>query len=125
MGLLEILEWCEDLKMQPVLAVFAGYALKHDIRARGPALTPFVQDALDEIEYVTGSVHTPWGERRANDGHPAPFPLTYVEIGNEDWFDSPAPTRAATRSSMTPSRRNIPSLKLIATTALSIPACRM
>ena len=50
-------------------------------------LEPYVQDALDEIEYVTGGPDTKWGAERAKDGHPAPFKLTYVEIGNEDWFD--------------------------------------
>lgn len=87
MGLLEFLEWCEDLKMQPVLAVYAGYNLNHTHIAAGPALQPYVQDALDEIEYVTGDRSTQWGAERAKDGHSAPFHLTYVEIGNEDWFD--------------------------------------
>ncbi len=87
MGLLEFLEWCEDLRMPPVLAVFAGYALGGEHVGAGPQLTPFVQDALDEIEYVSGSTNTHWGAVRARDGHPAPFPLTYVEIGNEDGFD--------------------------------------
>ena len=42
----------------------------------------------EEIEYVTGDAKTTrWGAERARDGHPAPFPLHYVEIGNEDWFD--------------------------------------
>jgi len=87
MGLLEFLEWCEDLKMQPVLAVYAGYSLGGDHVAPGPDLEPYVQDALDEIEYVTGDVTTKWGAERAKDGHPKAFPLTYVEIGNEDWGD--------------------------------------
>ncbi len=87
MGLLEMLEWCEDLHMQPVLAVFAGFALGGEHVPAGPGLTPYVQDALDEIEYVTGGPQTRWGARRVADGHPAPFPLTYVEIGNEDFFD--------------------------------------
>jgi alpha-N-arabinofuranosidase len=87
MGLLEFLEWCEDLKMQPVLAVYAGYSLGGEHVAPGPDLEPYVQDALDEIEYVTGDVTTKWGAERAKDGHPAAFPLTYVEIGNEDNFD--------------------------------------
>ncbi len=87
MGLLEYLEWCEDLHMQPVLAVFAGYSLRGEHIAPGPALAPFVQDALDEIEYVTGNTSTKWGARRAQDGHPRAFPLTYVEVGNEDNFD--------------------------------------
>jgi alpha-N-arabinofuranosidase len=87
LGLLEFLNWCEDLKMQPVLAVYAGYSLFGEHVEPGPALEPYVQDALDEIEYVTGDVTTKWGAERAKDGHPAPFALTYVEIGNEDWFD--------------------------------------
>ena len=86
-GLLEYLEWCEDLKMQPLLAVFAGYALGGEHVSAGPELTPYVQDALDEIEYVTGGPNTTWGARRIADGHPAPFPLSYVEVGNEDNFD--------------------------------------
>ncbi len=87
MGLLEFLEWCEDLKMQPVLAVYAGYSLAQDHVEPGPALEPYVQNALDEIQYVTGDADTKWGAERAKDGHPAPFPLHYVEIGNEDEFD--------------------------------------
>lgn len=87
LGLLEYLEWCEDCKMEPVLAVFAGYALNGEHVAAGPGLNQFVQDALDEIEYLTGDASTTWGARRIKDGHPAPFPLRYVEIGNEDWFD--------------------------------------
>jgi len=87
MGLLEFLEWCEDMKAEPVLAVYAGYSLKGDHVNPGPDLEPFVQEALEEIEYVIGGTNTTWGARRAQDGHPAPFPLRYVEIGNEDWFD--------------------------------------
>ncbi|HEX3730519.1 MAG TPA: alpha-L-arabinofuranosidase C-terminal domain-containing protein, partial [Opitutaceae bacterium] len=89
MGLLEFLEWCEDLHMQPVLAVFAGLTLDRQAPpvAPGAELQPFVQDALDEIEYVSGDASTKWGSRRAENGHPAPFALHYVEIGNEDNFD--------------------------------------
>jgi len=87
MGLLEFLEWCQDLKMEPVLAVYAGYSLQQEHVEPGAALEPYVQDALDEIEYVTGSTSSKWGSERARDGHPAPFPLHYVEIGNEDQFD--------------------------------------
>jgi alpha-N-arabinofuranosidase len=81
MGLLEFLDWCEDLHMEPLLAVYAGYSLRGQRVAPGPDLAPYVQDALDEIEYLTGSATTTWGARRAKDGHAAPFPLTYVEIG--------------------------------------------
>jgi alpha-N-arabinofuranosidase len=87
MGLLEFLGWCEDLNMNPVLAVYAGYSLKGEHVNPGADLEPYVEDALDEIEYVTGGPDTKWGSERVKDGHPAPFKLTYVEIGNEDWFD--------------------------------------
>lgn len=87
MGLLEFLEWCEDMKAEPVLAVYGGYSLRGMHVNPGVDLQPFVQEALEEIEYVTGDVNTRWGARRAKDGHPAPFKLSYVEVGNEDWFD--------------------------------------
>jgi alpha-N-arabinofuranosidase len=87
MGLLEFLEWCEDMKAEPVLAVYAGYSLRGVHVNPGAALEPFVQEALEEIEYVIGDANTTWGALRARDGHPALFKLNYVEIGNEDWFD--------------------------------------
>lgn len=87
MGLLEFLQWCEDLNMEPVVGVYAGYSMKQEHVNPGPDLEPYVQDALDEIEYITGGTDTKWGSLRARDGHPRPFVLTYVEIGNEDVFD--------------------------------------
>ena len=86
-GLMEYLGWCDDLHMEPLLAVYAGYSLKQQRVAPGDDLKPYVQDALDEIEYITGDTNTTWGARRAQDGHAAPFALHYVEVGNEDWFD--------------------------------------
>ncbi|MGC1870944.1 MAG: alpha-L-arabinofuranosidase C-terminal domain-containing protein [Acidobacteriaceae bacterium] len=87
LGLLEFLEWCQDLHMQPVLAVYAGYSMAQEHVTPGPDLAPYVQSALEEIQYVSGGPETKWGAVRAKDGHPAPFPLTYVEVGNEDEFD--------------------------------------
>ena len=72
----------------PVLAVFAGYNLSGLGTSReGWHARPYVQDALDELQYATGSITTKWGAMRAADGHPAPFTVPYVEIGNEDFFD--------------------------------------
>ena len=87
MGLLEFLMWCQDMGAEPLLAVYAGYSLDGDHVDAGPLLKPYVDDALDEIEYVIGDTTTYWGAKRAADGHPKPFKLSYVEIGNEDWFD--------------------------------------
>jgi alpha-N-arabinofuranosidase len=87
MGLAEFLMWCDDMNAQPLLAVNAGYALKGAFVKPGHDLEPYVQDALDEIEYLIGPTTSTWGAQRARDGHPAPFNLHYVEIGNEDFFD--------------------------------------
>ncbi|MES2775645.1 MAG: alpha-L-arabinofuranosidase C-terminal domain-containing protein [Bacteroidota bacterium] len=87
MGLLEFLLWCEEIGAEPLLGVFAGYALNGDHVDAGPLLQPYIDDALDEIEYIIGDTKTYWGAKRAADGHPAPFKMTYVEVGNEDWFD--------------------------------------
>jgi len=87
LGLLEFLMWCENMRAEPVLGVYAGYSLNGDHVDSGMLLKPFIDDALDEIEYVMGDVKTYWGAKRAADGHPAPFKLRYIEIGNEDWFD--------------------------------------
>ena len=97
-GLLEFAEWCEDLDMEPLLGVFAGYCLgRGGVIAAGPRLEPYVQEALEEIEYLIGDPNTTqWGARRAKDGHPKPFKLTYVEVGNEDWFDRSGPDRNGT-----------------------------
>lgn len=114
-GLLEFLDWCEDLKMQPVLAVYAGYSLAQDHVAPGPDLEPYVQDALDEIEYVTGGPDTKWGAERVKDGHPAPFKLTYVEIGNEDWFDRTNSYDARFTQLYKAIKAKYPDLQLIAT----------
>ena len=86
LGLLEFCQWAEDTGGEPVVGVFAGYVLSGD-HLDGDYIQPFIQDALDEIEYIMGDASTKWGAVRARDGHPEPFPLHYVEIGNEDFFD--------------------------------------
>ncbi|MDQ0760252.1 LamG-like jellyroll fold domain-containing protein [Streptomyces canus] len=118
LGVLEYLQWVEDMKAQPVLAVFAGYTLKGE-HVTGTALEPFIQDALDEIEYVTGPVTSTWGARRAADGHPKPFPLEYVEIGNEDWFDGSGSYDARFTAFHDAIKAKYPHLKLIATTTVT------
>ena len=116
LGLLEYLEWCEDLQMQPVLAVFAGYALQGEYIAAGPKLLPYVQDALDEIEYVTGGAETKWGAERVADGHPAPFKLTYVEVGNEDNADKSGSYDGRFAQFFDAIKARYPALQVIATT---------
>jgi len=120
LGLLEFMEWCEDLGMEPVLAVYAGYSLRGQHLPPGPLLEPFVQDALDEIEYLTGDpLSTHWGALRAKDGHPEPFPLQYVEIGNEDWFDHSKSYDGRYTQFHDAIKARYPRLKLIATTRVT------
>lgn len=115
MGLLEFLEWCEDMQAEPVLAVYAGYSLQGDHLTAGAALAPIVEEALNEIEYVTGDTNTTWGARRATDGHPAPFQLNCVEIGNEDFFDKAKTYDARFAQISDAIRAKYPRLKLIST----------
>ena len=115
MGLMEFLYWCEDLNIEPLLAVHAGYALNGTYVNPGPDLEPYVQDALDEIEFVTGDQNTKWGKVRAQLGHPQPFKLTYVEIGNEDWFDRSGSYDGRYKQIHDAIKAKYPQLQLIAT----------
>jgi alpha-N-arabinofuranosidase len=115
LGLLEFLEWCEDLRMQPVLAVYAGYSLRGDHVAPGADLTPYVGDALKEIEFVAGDRTTPQGKMRATLGHARPFPLTYVEVGNEDTFDRSGSYEGRFAQFYDAIKAKYPKLKVIAT----------
>jgi alpha-L-arabinofuranosidase len=119
LGLLEYLEWCEDLGMEAVLGVYAGYSLNGTFVVPGPDLEPFVQDALDEIEYAIGGTNTVWGARRAADGHPEPFTVEYVEIGNEDFFDGSGSYEGRFAQFHDAIKAAHPELKTIATTAVS------
>jgi alpha-N-arabinofuranosidase len=115
-GLLEFMLWCEELKAEPVLGVYAGLSMKEPPIPAGPKLVPFVQDALDEIEYLTGDVTTPWGARRARDGHPRPFKLTYVEVGNEDNLHGPSGYERRFATFYDAIKARYPAIQLIATT---------
>jgi alpha-N-arabinofuranosidase len=117
-GLPEFLGWCEDLKMEPVLAVYAGYSLRQQHVDPGTNLVSYVQDALDEIEYVTGDAHTKWGAQRVKDGHPKPFKLRFVEIGNEDAFDRSRSYDGRFAQFYDAIKQKYPNLQIIATTPI-------
>ncbi|KAI0402877.1 alpha-N-arabinofuranosidase A [Xylaria palmicola] len=85
LGLLEYLEFAEDLGMELVLAVYAGLSLNGDITPKDQ-LQQFIDDALDQIEFIRGPPTSKWGAVRAKLGHPQPWELKYVEVGNEDWL---------------------------------------
>ncbi|KAF8839676.1 glycoside hydrolase family 51 protein [Paxillus ammoniavirescens] len=88
LGLLEYMYMCEDMEMEPIMAVWAGYSLDGE-SLPDDALDPYIQQAIDQINFVIGdSTVNEYAALRASLGHPEPFPLTYVEIGNEDFFAS-------------------------------------
>jgi alpha-L-arabinofuranosidase len=84
-GYHEFLQFSEDLGADALFVVNAGVScsMRSGTFLEDDALPGLVQDSLDAIEYAIGPPSSPWGALRAKHGHPAPFPLKYVEIGNE------------------------------------------
>lgn len=87
LGFFEYFQFAEDLGAEPVPVVNCGMACQ---ARNGPCvpldeLGPWVQDALDLVEFANGPVTSEWGARRAALGHPEPFNLKYLAIGNEQW----------------------------------------
>ncbi|KAI4870152.1 glycoside hydrolase family 51 protein [Hypoxylon rubiginosum] len=85
LGLVEYLEFAEDIGMEIVLGVYDGLSLNGDITPESQ-LQYYIDDALDEIEFIRGPADSKWGSVRAELGHPDPWKLQYVEVGNEDWL---------------------------------------
>jgi alpha-L-arabinofuranosidase len=82
LGYHEYLQLCEDLGAEPLFVINCGMA--HHETVPVDEMGPWVQDALDAIEYANGPIDSPWGALRAANGHPEPFNLKYMEIGNEN-----------------------------------------
>lgn len=87
LGYFEYFQLCEDIGAQPLPIINCGMACQFNSGELVPLedLGPFVQDALDLIEFANGPVDTTWGAKRAALGHPAPFHLSMLGIGNEQW----------------------------------------
>lgn len=85
-GYHEFLQYCEDIHSDAMFVCNAGMSclFRNGDYVEGKELDALVQDALDAIEYAIGGVDTRWGAERARNGHPNPFPLKYVEVGNEN-----------------------------------------
>ncbi|XP_020580500.1 alpha-L-arabinofuranosidase 1-like isoform X2 [Phalaenopsis equestris] len=82
LGYYEFLQLAEDLGASPVWVVNNG--VSHNDQVATPNILAFVQDTLDSIEFARGSPNSTWGSRRTAMGHPEPFELKYVAVGNED-----------------------------------------
>jgi alpha-L-arabinofuranosidase len=87
LGFFEYFQLAEDVGASPLPIVNCGMACQFNSSETAPldALDPFVQDALDLIAFANGPVDSQWGKLRAQMGHPAPFNLKMIGVGNEQW----------------------------------------
>lgn len=87
LGFFEYFQLAEDIGGEALPILNCGMACQFNTAELVPLdeLDPYVQDALDLIEFANGDVSTTWGSKRAAMGHPAPFNLKFLGIGNENW----------------------------------------
>jgi alpha-L-arabinofuranosidase len=125
LGYHEFLQLCEDLGAEPLFGINCGLSLGYNGSTNNTVplaqMGPWVQDAVDAVQYANGDTNTYWGALRAANGHPAPFNLKYLEIGNENggsyYNDRYALFYDALKS-------NYPNLHLIANVWGGIPSSR-
>lgn len=87
LGFYEYFQVAEDIGASPLPIINCGMACQFNSKEVVPMedLQPYIQDALDLVEFANGAVTTTWGKVRADMGHPAPFNLKMIGIGNENW----------------------------------------
>jgi alpha-L-arabinofuranosidase len=113
LGFFEYFQLCEDIGAKPLPIINCGMACQFNSGELVPLdkLDPYIQDALDLVEFANGSADTPWGKKRAEMGHPAPFNLDRIGIGNEQWGPQYIERYAAFAKVM---KEKYPDIKLIA-----------
>ncbi|MBR0274892.1 MAG: carbohydrate binding domain-containing protein [Prevotella sp.] len=92
LGFYEFFLLSEDIGAEPLPVLSVGLSCQFQNKteeAHVPMdkLDPYIQDCLDLIEFANGDVNSEWGKKRAEMGHPAPFNLKYIGVGNEQWDD--------------------------------------
>ncbi|TRX01873.1 alpha-L-arabinofuranosidase C-terminal domain-containing protein [Flavobacterium gawalongense] len=87
LGFFEYFQLSEDIGAAPLPILNCGMACQYNTGELVPMaeLDPYVQDALDLIEFANGGTETAWGRLRADMGHPKPFNLKHIGVGNEQW----------------------------------------
>ena len=87
LGFYEYFQLSEDVGAEPLPILSCGIACQYNTGELVPMaeLDPYVQDALDLIEFANGAVTTKWGKLRSDMGHPKPFNLKFIGVGNEQW----------------------------------------
>lgn len=93
LGFYEYFLLSEDIGAEPLPVLNVGMACQFQnqndpsVHVAVKDLQPYIQDCLDLIEFANGDVNTTWGKKRAEMGHPAPFNLKFLAVGNEQWDD--------------------------------------
>ena len=87
LGFFEYFQLAEDLGAEPLPILSCGMACQFNTAEVVPMdqLDPYIQDALDLIEFANGSADSKWGKLRVQMGHPEPFNLKMIGVGNEQW----------------------------------------
>ena len=91
LGFFEFFQFSEDIGAEPLPVLNVGMACqfqnwdKECAHVPMDELDPYIQDCLDLIEFANGDVNTTWGKKRAEMGHPEPFNMKYIGVGNEQW----------------------------------------
>ncbi len=87
LGFFEFFQLSEDIGATPLPILSCGLACQYETGEEVPldSLQPYIDDALDLIEFANGPVTSRWGALRAEMGHPEPFNMRYIGIGNEQW----------------------------------------
>lgn len=87
LGFFEYFQLSEDIGASPLPILSCGMACQFNTGELIPLdqLDPYVQDAIDLIEFANGNIDTPWGKVRSDMGHPKPFNLKFIGVGNEQW----------------------------------------
>ena len=130
LGFFEFFQLCEDFGSEPLPVISCGLTCqfqnpdptKPGVHAGLDELEPYIQDALDLVEFANGPVDSKWGKVRADMGHPEPFNLKYLGVGNEQWDYDDAhggygPVFTARLKKFSDAlRAKYPDLKLIGTT---------
>ena len=92
LGFFEFFQLCEDIGAEPLPVLSVGLACQFqnglDAHASMDQLQPFIDDCLDLIEFANGPADSEWGKKRAEMGHPEPFNMKFIGVGNEQW-DTP------------------------------------
>lgn len=84
LGFYEYFQLCEDIGAKPLPVISPGYDPHHGRAAEPDEMQYFIDEALDLIEFANGEPSTKWGGLRAELGHPEPFGMEYLGIGNEE-----------------------------------------